>query len=382
MRDSEAQRGKEMKIRIMFLLFVVLGLAACDPLVASTPVAEPEASATAAAADTTETATLEPEPSAMPQADAGEGSVEELMALGSQQVNSGDLPGAEETFKQIVELDAENIQAHSALAYIYFQQGQYDDALAETEIMLEIAPDDFANYANMAVIYQEKGDMDEAVAAAEKSVELAPEAERMAVKDFFIEQGLLEAEPVPTMAPGQTAGDLEPAQRNGIYPEPPDMMIDPGKSYQATIVTEKGDIVIELYAEQVPNTVNNFVFLAGEGFYDDTTFHRVLPGFMAQGGDPTGTGTGGPGYSFEDEFDPELRHDGPGVLSMANAGPNTNGSQFFITYDATPHLDDRHAVFGRVIEGIDVLEGLTPRDPQQAPDFAGDTIVTIKIEEE
>ena len=160
------------------------------------------------------------------------------------------------------------------------------------------------------------------------------------------------------------------------------MTIDPEKSYRATIVTEKGDIVLELYAGRVPNTVNNFVFLAREGFYDNTTFHRVLPGFMAQGGDPTGTGMGGPGYTVPDEFDPTLRHDGVGMLSMANSGPNTNGSQFFITYDAAPWLDDRHAVFGRVIEGLDVLQGLTPRDPQQNPGVPGDMSLAITIKEE
>jgi cyclophilin family peptidyl-prolyl cis-trans isomerase len=160
------------------------------------------------------------------------------------------------------------------------------------------------------------------------------------------------------------------------------MIIDPSKSYRATIVTEKGNIVVALYADRAPNTVNNFVFLAREGFYDNTTFHRVIPGFMAQAGDPTGTGSGGPGYAFADEFDPSLRHDGPGVLSMANAGANTNGSQFFITYEATPWLDDKHSVFGQVVEGMDVLDSLNPRDPQQNPDYPGDTILTIVIQEE
>ncbi|MDD3826497.1 MAG: peptidylprolyl isomerase [Anaerolineae bacterium] len=160
------------------------------------------------------------------------------------------------------------------------------------------------------------------------------------------------------------------------------MVIDTARSYRATIVTDKGNIVVELYDDQVPNTVNNFVFLAREGYYDNTTFHRVLPDFMAQAGDPTGTGRGGPGYSFADEFDPSLKHDGPGVLSMANAGANTNGSQFFITYEATPWLDGRHTVFGRVVEGLAVLQALTPRDPQQNPTFAGDSILRIEIEEE
>lgn len=149
------------------------------------------------------------------------------------------------------------------------------------------------------------------------------------------------------------------------YHSPP-MVVDPAKRYVATISTDLGDIVIELFADKAPRTVNNFVFLAREGFYDGVTFHRVIKGFMAQGGDPTGTGRGGPGYRFEDEFHPDLVHDRPGTLSMANAGPGTNGSQFFITYAATPHLDFRHAVFGRVIEGMDVVEAIPERDPDRA----------------
>ncbi|NQU30075.1 MAG: peptidylprolyl isomerase [Anaerolineae bacterium] len=135
----------------------------------------------------------------------------------------------------------------------------------------------------------------------------------------------------------------------------PKMIIDPAKKYTATISTDKGDMVIELFAEKTPKTVNNFVFLAREGFYDGIIFHRVIPDFMAQGGDPTGTGTGGPGYRFEDEFHPELKHDKPGILSMANAGPGTNGSQFFITHVPTPHLNKKHSVFGHVTKGIDTL---------------------------
>ncbi len=135
----------------------------------------------------------------------------------------------------------------------------------------------------------------------------------------------------------------------------PEMAIDPAKKYTATVSTDKGDMVIELFADKTPKTVNNFVFLAREGFYDNITFHRVISDFMAQGGDPTGTGRGGPGYRFADEFHPELKHDKPGILSMANAGPGTNGSQFFITHVPTPHLDNRHSVFGQVTEGMDVL---------------------------
>ena len=136
---------------------------------------------------------------------------------------------------------------------------------------------------------------------------------------------------------------------------PPEMTIDPGKKYTATFSTDKGEMVLELFADKTPKTVNNFVFLAREGFYDGITFHRVIDDFMAQGGDPTGTGRGGPGYRFDDEFHPDLKHDKAGVLSMANAGPGTNGSQFFITHLPTPWLDNKHSVFGQVIEGMDTL---------------------------
>ncbi len=135
----------------------------------------------------------------------------------------------------------------------------------------------------------------------------------------------------------------------------PEMQIDPAKSYTATISTGEGDIIVELFANKTPKTVNNFVFLARESFYDNITFHRVINDFMAQGGDPTGTGRGGPGYRFADEFHPELKHDKPGILSMANAGPGTNGSQFFITHVPTPHLNNKHSVFGVVTGGMDVL---------------------------
>lgn len=164
------------------------------------------------------------------------------------------------------------------------------------------------------------------------------------------------------------------------YSAAPEMFIDTSKRYVATFETDKGVIVIELFAKEAPITVNNFVFLAQEKYYDNSSFHRVIPGFMAQGGDPTGTGRGGPGYQFADEFSPLLRHSEPGMLSMANAGPNTNGSQFFITYTATPFLDDRHAVFGKVLEGLDVALSLSPRDPTQNPGYEGDTLRTVTIE--
>ena len=138
----------------------------------------------------------------------------------------------------------------------------------------------------------------------------------------------------------------------------------------ATIETSRGTIKLELHDDKVPNTVANFEKLAGDGFYDGLKFHRVINDFMVQTGCPHGTGTGGPGYTFEDEFDGSLKHEGPGVLSMANAGPNTNGSQFFITHVATPWLDGKHSVFGKVLEGQDVVDSI-----QQ-----GDTMTSVKVD--
>jgi cyclophilin family peptidyl-prolyl cis-trans isomerase len=163
------------------------------------------------------------------------------------------------------------------------------------------------------------------------------------------------------------------------YSSPPAMQIDPKKQYTAILHTDKGDIQVELLAAQAPKTVNNFVFLAREGFYNGTTFHRVIRGFMVQGGDPKGTGTGGPGYKFNDEPSAlELKHDRPGILSMANAGPNTNGSQFFITHVPTPHLNGKHGVFGRVVAGMDVVNAIRERDPGR-DSRPGDKLIAVDI---
>ena len=164
------------------------------------------------------------------------------------------------------------------------------------------------------------------------------------------------------------------------WDSPPKMQIDTKKKYTAIMETEKGNLVLELFAKDAPKTVNSFVFLARQGYYDGTTFHRVLPGFMAQGGDPTGTGMGGPGYTFANEI--SVHKHAAGALSMAHSSlPDSNGSQFFITYAAQPSLDGGYSVFGQLIEGMDVLEKLTPRDPDQNPDFTGDIIIRIAIEE-
>ncbi len=162
----------------------------------------------------------------------------------------------------------------------------------------------------------------------------------------------------------------------------PPMTIDQTKSYTATIEMEAGDIVLELFPDVAPIAVNSFIFLSENGWYDGVTFHRVIPGFVAQGGDPTGTGYGGPGYAYGIEVSDEVTFDSAGLLAMANSGPESNGSQFFITYDALPSLDGRFTIFGRVISGMEVVNNITPRDPAQNPNLPpGDMILGITIEE-
>jgi cyclophilin family peptidyl-prolyl cis-trans isomerase len=161
----------------------------------------------------------------------------------------------------------------------------------------------------------------------------------------------------------------------------PPLTIDPTKQYIATLHTEKGDIVIELAADKAPLAVNSFIFLARNGWFDNVTFHRVIPGFVAQAGDPSGTGYGTPGYAFKNEIS-DLKFDAPGVVGMANAGADSNGSQFFITYQAQPTLDGKYTVFGHVIQGMDVATSLTPRDPSKSGDLPpGDKILSVTVEE-
>ncbi|MBE0529154.1 MAG: peptidylprolyl isomerase [Thermoleophilia bacterium] len=166
------------------------------------------------------------------------------------------------------------------------------------------------------------------------------------------------------------------------YAAEPKMTLDAEKVYSAVFKMAKGgEFTIKLHAVEAPITVNSFVFLARDGYYDGVTFHRVLEDFMAQGGDPTGTGAGGPGYQFVNEDSP-LTFDKPGVVAMANAGRDTNGSQFFITFGPTSHLNGGYTIFGQVTDGMDVVNGITKRDPQRRPAFSGDTIDTVTIIEE
>lgn len=205
----------------------------------------------------------------------------------------------------------------------------------------------------------------------------------LVVVGIIIWQLIPEPEPEPTVSTGSVVegerplAELAAIERNNYYENYPDMILQEGVDYQARIVTNKGDILVDLFEEDAPLTVNNFVFLANQGFYDNTTFHRVLDNFMAQAGDPTGTGGGGPGYEFEDETDNGLQFERRGQLAMANRGPATNGSQFFITFTATDWLNGNHTIFGEMIEGDDVLSSLTLRDPQAGGD--ADTIERIEI---
>ena len=204
----------------------------------------------------------------------------------------------------------------------------------------------------------------------------------------FAACGSDEPEPIPTAtsAPVASGGSQADPQVEvkmlspGDDPRPPVGALDTSKTYTATFKTAAGEFEVLLFDDEAPLTVENFINLATIGFYDGTTFHRVIPDFMAQGGDPKGDGTGGPGYRFVDEFDATRRHDKPGILSMANSGKNTNGSQFFITFAPTPHLDDVHSVFGEVISGLDNALKLRVRDPS-SDRYPGAKLESIIISE-
>ena len=195
-----------------------------------------------------------------------------------------------------------------------------------------------------------------------------------------------EPEPAPTATTAAAAAAGGGGSQSGAKmlvpgddPSAPAGPLDTSKTYTATFKTEAGDFQVLLYDDEAPLTVENFINLATIGFYDDTTFHRVISGFMAQGGDPDGTGGGGAGYRFRDEFDATRRHSKAGILSMANSGRNTNSSQFFITFGPTPHLDDVHSVFGEVVSGMDNVLNIRLRDPA-TDQLPGDKIETITID--
>jgi len=218
--------------------------------------------------------------------------------------------------------------------------------------------------------------------AVEAVREAAQEGERIGIPrlPFILLNGQIYNGPADYEALNQVVELIKLGERQ--FTECPPVTIDPDKQYIATLHTEKGDVVLQLFADKAPTAVNSFVFLAREGWFDGITFHRVLPGFVAQAGDPSGTGQGHPGYMFDNEIDPTLTFDQAGLVAMANSGPDTNGSQFFITYRPTPHLDGNYTIFGKVLSGMDVVEQLTPRDPQPGANLPpGDILISVTIEE-
>lgn len=199
---------------------------------------------------------------------------------------------------------------------------------------------------------------------------------------WMLIRGRAQKAELAALAEAASAEQVTALQNAKSYDAPNDLKLDMSKKYTATFKLAKGgEFIVELYLDKAPITVNSFVFLAREGYFNGTTFHRVLEGFMAQGGDPTGTGMGGPGYQFVNE-DSDLTFDKPGVLAMANAGRDTNGSQFFITFLPTPQLNGGYTIFGQVVSGMEVVNGITRRDPQLYPDYEGDVIESITIIEE
>jgi cyclophilin family peptidyl-prolyl cis-trans isomerase/Flp pilus assembly protein TadD len=302
--------------------------------------------------------------------------VQNLLTEGSTQMEAKDWQAAEQIFLKVIAIDVNNPQAHSALAYIYAQLGQRDKAISENLAVASLMPNDYNSYKNLALLYQQTGDITKAIEAASKALTLAPEKDKPALEAFLAQLQQMQGE-TPAANPTQRAGDLAPAQRDNMYSAPPAMSIDPNKSYEATIVTAKGNIIVALDAADAPQTVNNFVYLAQQGFYDGLTFHRVenTPGFtLIQGGDPTGTGRGGTGYTVPAEIG--LPHDA-GAIAMARTGDQINperassGSQFYICLEPIHQLDGAYTVFGYVVEGLDVAKQIA----------VGDKILTIVITE-
>ncbi len=300
------------------------------------------------------------------------------------------------TIEEGLEINPNNARAWLRLGQIYQQLEQYDEAVNAFSSVRQydsngrVAPAWNIDLLIARALFQ-KGDLAQAETLARQSLETAPEEARPQIEQLLNQilgndaasEALSEVEVVEEfeLDGERPLAAIPPAERNAYYNSYPPFVIDATKNYEAIIHTEKGPMRFRLFTAEAPLTVNNFVYLASQGFYDGTVFHRVLENFMAQGGDPTGTGTGGPGYAFADETANDLTFDRRGLLAMANAGPNTNGSQFFITFVPTTHLNGAHTIFGELLEGDDILSSLTLRDPNASPSFAGDVIERIEIVE-
>ncbi|MAT97394.1 MAG: hypothetical protein CL608_09655 [Anaerolineaceae bacterium] len=285
--------------------------------------------------------------------------------------------------QQGLALDPENARAWVRAGQLYQRIERYAEAIDAYEQALLMDPDQVAVPAwnvkyLQAQASRDLGNLEQAEAFATEALQMSP-PEFEGELQLFIQQLQPESAAPASLEMERPLANVPPAERNNTFTEYPDIIIDQTKNYEAVIQTEKGEIRLRLFSQESPLAVNSFVFLAQQGYYDGITFHRVIADFVAQGGDPTGTGGGEPGYRFTDEVDNGLTFDRPGLLAMANAGANTNGGQFFITYAPLPALNGRHTIFGELIAGEDVLQSLTLRDPEQAPDFEGDQILRIDI---
>ncbi|MEM7113297.1 MAG: peptidylprolyl isomerase [Chloroflexota bacterium] len=293
--------------------------------------------------------------------------------------------------QQGLERDSRNPRAWAQAGQIYQEIGQPEEAVAAYEEAIARNRRSEVPAWNLdfllATAYQELGDTARAEEFGLQALQGAPETAVSQIQQFL---RTVSPDALLPTAPEQegTLADLDqerplagiaPADRLNILPQYPPFVIDTTNSYEAIVTTENGEMRFQLFAAEAPLTVNNFVYLAHQGFYDGTTFHRVIEEFMAQAGDPTGTGSGGPGYQFADETGNGLGFDRAGLLAMANAGPNTNGSQFFITFVPTPHLNGNHTIFGALIAGDEVLNSITFRDPGSGT--PGDLIERIEIVE-
>ncbi len=285
---------------------------------------------------------------------------------------------------QGLDLQPNNARAWVRAGQLYQQIGQLEEAIAAYDQSLRVDP--FQQEVPawnvkylQAQIYQQMGDLTQAEALAVEALQAGP-PEFQGEIQLFIQQ-LRPESTIPTSLAEmeRPLTTLPLPERNNYYTEYPAFIIDPAQAYEAVIQTSQGELRLRLFPQAAPLAVNSFAFLAQQGYYDGTTFHRVIEDFVAQGGDPTGTGGGEPGYRFTDEVDNGLSFDRPGLLAMANAGPNSNGGQFFITYAPQPALNGRHTIFGELIEGEEVLQSLTLRDPEQNPAFTGDLILRIDI---
>lgn len=297
-------------------------------------------------------------------------------------------------------INGRNPRAWLRLGQLYQQMSRYDEAVTayDTAVQQDTAGSTAPAWnvdmiiANMLM---QKGDLAEAEIRAQQALQAAPAEAHGQIQQLL---GQITGQDPESIAPPdstptpelETVTDFDldgprplaaipTADRNDYYNAYPPYVLNEGSSYQALIVTEKGEMRLQLYHDRAPLTVNSFVYLASQGFFDDLTFHRVLEGFMAQGGDPLGNGRGGPGYEFDNETHSDLLFDRPGLLAMANAGLDTNGSQFFITFVPTPQLNGGYTIFGELIEGETVLNSLTFRDPNANPSFTGDRIERIEI---